>query len=198
MDAPRIFKIVTAEQKRREKRNRWLRWTAAALGLLCLIWGVGWLCLGSASADPIATHPRSWPVDSQLAHADTTPTLVLMVNPESENAEQCLNDLYRLLNTHKTSAIVLIRESESAQPLLDAARRLPNTLVVPGSEPQAQTFQLNQSGDCLVYDPRGELQFEGNLVQDPPAERTQMEFVLAGYQRPDPPHRDGAHAALQD
>jgi hypothetical protein len=194
----RQFKRVTVEQKRGEVRVRRCKQAAICLGLLFACIGIAWIartCF-SSKAMPVAQTPAQWPIESSIAKDGKSPTMVMFVEPESQDARACMDELRRVVMDKEVNAVVVIRQPEQSadqspdSPLIRAASQLPNTtIVVDHTGREAEYFHVQQSGQCLLYDQMGRLQFEGNLASSnsssatPQNDRHQIDFILAGHKR---------------
>lgn len=163
--APRKFKVITPEQKRREARQRLLAKLGICCALLCLLCATCWWCLGISSSGGYKA-PVQWPQASQLVRNLSAPTMVLFVEPKEAEAASNIQELGRMVSDNQMAAYVVFQENQTEPLLLEQARRLPNTQVVIDRQHRvANQFLTQSAGDCLLYDQTGKLKFNGDLAK---------------------------------
>lgn len=175
---PRQFKVVTAEQKKREARNRMLQRVALCAGLLLALYGAGrWLV---APWTMSAKAPAQWPKASQLVRSFVSPTMILFVEPKQTEAAQNLDELDWLVKHNRLAAYVVFKGEQPEANLLLKARKLPNTTVFfDRQKREAEKFKVSSAGDCLLFDDRGQLQFHGEIATSRAEAERNARFLLS-------------------
>ena len=144
---------------------------------------VVWLCLAAVGLAVLwqydnapgeaASAPDSWPARSHLARAADTPTLVMLAHPQCSCTRASLGELEELLartDVHPRTYVVFLKpatfgEGWEQTDLWRTAKRLPNVSVVRDDDGvEARSFGAATSGQTLLYDPAGHLQFGGGIT----------------------------------
>jgi hypothetical protein len=194
----RQFKVVTPAQKRREARNRLLTRLAIACGLLLAI-GFGYFTWVSLPGTQAVKAPPKWPEASNLVRNFTAPTMVLFVEPEQAEASQNIEELDRLVKYNRLAAYVVFEGDQPESSLLAKARKLPNTtVVVDRQKREAEQFQVNSAGDCLLFDRHGKLQFHGDFAEAKGEAKQNVRFLLTGLPTSPVARTNQASAAAQE
>ena len=208
----RQFKRVSAEQKRCENRVRRCKQATVCLALILTCFGLVSIVRASRTnrALPVVQSPAEWPTESLIVKNEMSPTMVMFVEPESQTATASMNELRRIVMAKNVHAVVVIRKpANSAEqwictPLIQAASQLPNTkIVMDHSGCEAQHFRVQKSGQCLLYDQMGRLQFDGQLASNgtssatPQNDRQKIEFILASHPRQVDQQRGAAISAVE-
>jgi hypothetical protein len=149
------------------------------LTLLVAVWllaaTAGLLLLADYSAKPGARGwpPQHWPVGVSLTRQKEKPTLVMFLHPRCPCSRASLSELTRLADDQPDRfaiEVVFVQpagvgEDWSKSDLWDRAVANRNLQVVldPGGE-LTRRFGVQTSGQVLVYDRTGVLQFDGGLT----------------------------------
>jgi hypothetical protein len=106
-----------------------------SLWLLFVGAGMVQLAAYKGTPGPVDAAPEQWPTDSGMARATSQPTLVLFAHP------QCESDLWRI------------------------ALEIPGvTVQIDPKGEEAERFHVRTSGETLLYDRDGRLQFSGGIT----------------------------------
>lgn len=117
--------------------------------------------------------PLSWPRDSHLARNANSPTLVMFVHPRCPCTRASLAELDRLLAQApgQFSAEVVFVKPDGTPPdwekseLWRKASGIPRvTAYSDNSGREARRFHAETSGQVLLYDSSGKLQFQGGIT----------------------------------
>ena len=149
------------------------------LGAVAVIW----LCLGAVGLAMLwqydnapgeaANAPGAWPSGSRLIRATDTPTLVMLAHPQCTCSYASLGELEELLartDAHPRTYVVFLKpaafgEGWEKTDLWRAATRLPNVSVVRDDDGvEARSFGAATSGQTMLYDRAGRLQFSGGIT----------------------------------
>jgi len=117
--------------------------------------------------------PATWPKESGIPHKDRTPTLVMFAHPHCPCTRASLGELERLLaqvpaqlNVH----VVFLKPAGTPSDW-DKADLWQKAASIPGvtvhrddREIEARRFKAETSGQTLLYDAAGNLQFEGGIT----------------------------------
>ena len=125
------------------------------------------------AAGESAVAPKDWPSASRLTRATDTATLVMLAHPHCSCTRASLGELAEVLarsTEHPKTIVVFLKPATFSDgweqtDLWQTASRLPNVFVVRDDEGrEAQAFGAATSGQTLLYDKRGALQFSGGIT----------------------------------
>ena len=144
-----------------------LAWVAAI--------GSGARALASYQTTPGRSRvaPSRWPAQVPFLPAPHVPTLVMLGHPRCPCSEASLSALQALLVRHpgRLEAHVLFTAPEVASPEWSAGPRIAQARAIPGvavhldvNGVAARALGADTSGDVLLFDPSGALQFHGGLT----------------------------------
>lgn len=162
---------MTAERPQTVSRY-WFA-AVAVLWLGCAVAGLSVLWQWDNGAGESANAPKDWPAASHLVRASDSPTLVMLAHPHCSCTRASLAELAEVLAraTDRPKTIVVFLKPASfgdgweQTDLWQTASRLPNVVVVKDDEGrEAQAFGAATSGQTLLYDKRGALQFSGGIT----------------------------------
>ena len=144
---------------------------------------VVWLCLAAVGLAVLwqydnapgeaANAPASWPSHSHLTPAADTPTLVMLAHPQCTCSRASLGELEELLarsDVHPKTYVVFLKpatfgEGWEQTDLWRTAKRLRDVSVVRDDDGvEARAFGAATSGQTLLYDRNGHLQFSGGIT----------------------------------
>jgi len=144
---------------------------------------VVWLCLAAVGLAVLwqydnapgeaANAPASWPSHSHLTPAADTPTLVMLAHPQCTCSRASLGELEELLarsDVHPKTYVVFLKpatfgEGWEQTDLWRTAKRLRDVSVVRDDDGvEARAFGAATSGQTLLYDQNGHLQFSGGIT----------------------------------
>ena len=144
---------------------------------------VVWLCLAAvglavlwqydnAPGEP-AHAPGSWPSHSHLTRAADAPTLVMLAHPQCSCSRASLGELEELLArtaVHPKTYVVFLKPATVGDgweetDLWRTAKRLRDVSVVRDDDGvEARAFGAATSGQTLLYDQNGRLEFSGGIT----------------------------------
>lgn len=152
---------------------------ALALTACGLAWLVGLGAGGKAlwdyqttPGDPASPPPR-WPADSGLERVPGRATLLLVTHPQCPCSRASVDELSELmgrLGTRATAHVLMYKPREfpagwERTGLWTAAARIPGVSVRTDEDGQeAARFGAATSGQALLYDAEGRLQFSGGIT----------------------------------
>ena len=144
---------------------------------------VVWLCLAAAGLAVLwqydnapgepANAPRSWPSHSRLTRAADAPTLVMLAHPQCSCSRASLGELEELLArtaVHPKTYVVFLKPATVGDgweqtDLWRTAKRLRDVSVVRDDDGvEARAFGAATSGQTLLYDQNGGLEFSGGIT----------------------------------
>ena len=151
-----------------------------AVGLACALggWGVlvvtGLYRMAAYASTPgsAGLTPRTWPKTTSIEPAQDAPTLLMFLHPRCPCSGASVGALRALLlENPRAVARIVIYVPERPDPewtdteLWNEARALPNvTTLADAAGAEAMRFGATTSGEVLVYDRNGSLQFEGGIT----------------------------------
>jgi hypothetical protein len=154
------------------------RFSNAVLLPIIAVWGllIGGalfaLWLYGATPGTREQAPRSWPAQSTISR-DARPTLLVFAHPLCPCTRATMAELARLVATVRDRAdvhVLFIDPPGADDDWRDSDLRA-TALAIPGvsvhsdkDRNEARLFQVTTSGDCLLYDPSGELVFQGGIT----------------------------------
>lgn len=146
----------------------------AAMAWLGMIVG-GFVGLHTFETTPgtLGASSLRWPADSQLVRDPARPTLVMFVHPRCPCMHACLDELAQIMSRgqgHVSARVLVLRPSRFAEQwahtsVWRSAQAIPGVEVladVDGAE--AARFGAETSGEVLLYNPAGVLQFRGGIT----------------------------------
>jgi hypothetical protein len=122
---------------------------------------------------PAATAPAAWPADSAMARDPAGPTLLMLAHPRCDCTRASLTELAELLartRTRPRTYVVFIRPGQvpggwEDTPLWRRAAGMGGVTVVRDDDgAEARRFGVQTSGQVLVYDAAGRLQYSGGTT----------------------------------
>jgi hypothetical protein len=154
-------------------RLRRLLWTAAFCAWGAAVGG-GLLTLWSYSnaPGPAASAPASWPESSHLPRPRLRPALVVALHPQCPCSRATVSELTRLL-AHRAEqpdvhllfvAPPNVDDSWVRSGLWHTAAGIPGVHIARDDGTEARRFGARVSGQVLVYDAGGRLQFSGGIT----------------------------------
>lgn len=147
--------------------------------LAVLVWagavGAGLAHIWSYKSTPgvAAAAPANWPGSRLVKQVPGRTTLVMFAHPRCSCTRASLQELNNILERAggRLSAWVLFLEPADASgewektSTIEAARRIPGVTVLEDIEgAEAARFGASTSGQVVLYDARGQLQFEGGIT----------------------------------
>ena len=147
---------------------------AGAIGWLALV-AVGlWMLTGYENSPGIAAAPPvEWPTDSRIQRAPDQATLVILAHPHCPCTKASIGELASIM-AHcqgRLTAYVLFVKPEGVADaweitdLWQSASRIPGVKVIQDSEgAEARLFHGATSGQAILYDREGHLQFTGGIT----------------------------------
>jgi hypothetical protein len=166
-------------------------WVTGVAGGLATLWSY------QSAPGPLAAAPAVWPDGSGIPRPGARPVLIVALHPQCPCSRATVSELERLL-AHRSEqpevhllfvAPPQIEESWVRSTLWDAAAAIPGAQVARDDGTQARRFGARVSGQVLVYDRAGHLQFSGGITparghEGDSAGRVAIDALLAGR-----PHR---------
>jgi hypothetical protein len=153
---------------------RRLPWVLAALvagWALAVLSGFAWLQDYASTPGRGADAPAVWPADVALARSPGRHTLALLAHPRCPCTRASLAELARLMPRLEApvDAYVLFVEPAGTDwahgDLWDLARAIPGVVAVDDrGGTVADALGVHTSGQVVVYDPAGRLQFAGGIT----------------------------------
>jgi len=162
----------TATQ-RAKKINGWL---VAVLGVAWFVGlGAGVRVLLNYDAGPAApgTPPSQWPSESQVQRKPGLPTIVVMAHPHCPCTRATIGELALLmahLQNRATAVVLFIKppgfqEQWTQSDLWQSAKEIPSvSVLIDPNGVEANRFGAQASGQTMLYDADGKLQFSGGIT----------------------------------
>lgn len=158
--------------------KRWLGrpigWTVfGVLWLAAVAAGMAALMDYSSQPGPAAAAPAEWPSDSRLERDSSRPTLVMLAHPRCDCTRASVAELAELLAraSHKPRVHVVfvkpgtVGANWEQTSLWRAAAAIPGvTLLRDDDGLEARRFQVQTSGQILLYDAHGRLIYAGGTT----------------------------------
>jgi hypothetical protein len=119
------------------------------------------------------TPPAKWPTASKVLRAPGLPAIVVVAHPHCPCSRATVEELARLmarLQNKATATVIFVRPPGFAQDwemtdLWRSAARIPGVAVLSDvSGTEAQLFGAQASGQTMLYDAAGNLQFSGGIT----------------------------------
>lgn len=161
-----------AQPGRPGRRGGWLLacvalWLAASAAGLWTLWKY------DNAPGAVAQASAHWPAASRLVRATDRPTLVLLAHPQCTCTPASISELAEILarvHNGPRTYVVFLKPSQfpdgwERTPLWQSATRLPNVSVVRDDDGrEAEAFGARTSGQTMLYDAAGSLQFSGGIT----------------------------------
>ncbi len=147
--------------------------------LAIIIWGAAaawglWMLTDYEKTPGLAVQaPSRWPGDAGLLPAAEGWTLVLFLHPHCPCSRATLNELIKLITDYPGKVSVrlfflrpgIFGEAWSRTDLWSAAEKIPGAMLYPDEDgAMAKRFGAVTSGQALLYDSKGVLQFQGGIT----------------------------------
>jgi len=142
----------------------WISATGAGLGVM--------LNYDAAPAAP-GTPPSMWPTESKIPRVAGLPTIVVMAHPHCPCTKATIGELALLMahvQNRATAAVVFVRpagfqEQWAETDLWQSAKEIPGVIVLSDANGvEASRFGAQASGQTMLYDADGKLQFSGGIT----------------------------------
>jgi hypothetical protein len=152
--------------------QRW-PWLVALVWISAVVLGVAVLSQYSATPGESARPPAQWPENSQIALNHSGQTLVIFAHPKCPCTRSNLHELQRILtNSPKTVTVwAVFYRPLDATANWEQSDLWEQALAIDGvhaiSDPDgalARRFGVFTSGQTLLYDSAGDLQFSGGIT----------------------------------
>lgn len=156
-----------------------IRASVKPIALVAILWmvvvgfGLAQLWSYATASGPIAEAPRSWPASTQVVRDPSRSTLVMFVHPQCACSRASLEELAILMRSvqGRLAVRVFVYRPAGAEPgwehtdLWNAAAAIPGVVVASDEDAlEAANFGAYVSGQALLYDARGRLEFSGGLT----------------------------------
>ncbi len=146
-----------------------------AVWILATAGGMLWMIDYSSRPGREAVAPESWPAESPLIQASDRPTLLMFVHPQCSCTRASVRELERIIaQTGGARAlqtyVVFFAPGDRADTWVEGdvwqlANALPGAQLVKDRDGSLfDRFGVYTSGQTLVYDTRGTLQFRGGVT----------------------------------
>jgi len=142
-------------------------WLGAAAAGLSMLWQY------DNAAGESANAPKNWPATTHLVRAADRDTLIMLAHPHCTCTSASLAELAEVLaraDVRPKTIVVFMKpatfdEGWEQTDLWRTAKKLPNVSVIRDDEGrEAQAFGAATSGQTMLYDQRGTLQFSGGIT----------------------------------
>ena len=153
------------------QRSLWIG--AGLVWMGAVVYGLGALMQYDNSPGDAAQAPAEWPHDSAIVRNAQGPTLVMLAHPRCDCTRASVGELAELLarvpNRPRTY-VVFIKPSAGGRDweqtaLWRRAAAIPGVIVLRDDEgKEARAFGVRTSGQVLLYDPAGRLQYSGGTT----------------------------------
>jgi hypothetical protein len=141
--------------------------------LAMVVGGTIYLARYSNTPGSDSPAPAAWPATSQIAFDGKRPTLVMFVHPHCPCTRASLGELEVLMakvQGRVSAHVVVLKATGTATnwektDLWQTASSIPGvTVYVDNAGAEARRFHAETSGETLLYDRRGTLQFQGGIT----------------------------------
>lgn len=166
-------KETAAHRRLWPKRIRLLLLPATILWLATVSCGL-WLLWGYENTPGVAAAPPgNWPLASRLQRATDRATLVMLAHPHCPCTRASIGELAQLMahtQGRVTAYVLFLKPAGFADDweqtdLWQSAARIPGvTCLVDDDGAEARRFHAATSGQTLLYNPAGHLQFSGGIT----------------------------------
>jgi hypothetical protein len=121
----------------------------------------------------LAIAPTIWPAASSIPRSTSLPIILVFAHPHCPCTRATIGELSLLmtqLHTKAIATVVFARPDDASQEwaetdLWQAATKIPGVTVISDPENhEADIFGVQASGQTLVYDDQGHLQFNGGIT----------------------------------
>jgi hypothetical protein len=121
----------------------------------------------------LANAPTIWPATSAIPRSTDLPTILVFAHPHCPCTKATIGELSLLmtqLHEKATATVVFARPEDASRTwaetdLWQAATKIPGVTVISDPENhEADIFGAQASGQTLVYDDQGRLQFNGGIT----------------------------------
>ena len=155
------------------KHHRRLLIIFGVLWLLSIGVGMGIVVSYSLSPGAAASPPEQWPTDSQIQPLPGRATLLMLAHPHCPCTRASIGELARLMaycQGRVTATVLFIKPEGVADDwektdLWASAAVIPGVKVVRDDEgKEARRFHALTSGQTILYDANGHLQFSGGIT----------------------------------
>lgn len=149
------------------------------LGAVGLLWlaglGIGLRTILNYENSPAipGSAPSQWPAQSRIERIPGLPTIVVMAHPHCPCTRATIGELALLMarvQNHATATVVFVRPSGVPEKweetgLWHDAQQIPGVRVMNDPEgKEAAMFGAVASGQTMLYDAKGKLQFSGGIT----------------------------------
>jgi len=151
----------------------WLTAIFAALWLVAAALAQRVLLNYDYTAAVPGTPPAKWPTASKVPRAPGLPAIVVVAHPRCPCSRASVEELARVmarLHDRATATVIFVRPSVFAQDwemtdLWRSAARIPGVAVLSDlNGTEAHLFEAQASGQTMLYDAAGNLQFSGGIT----------------------------------
>lgn len=155
------------------RRSNWVLGAVGVVWIVALTVGLrAMLNYEDGPAEP-SDPPARWPTASRLSRSQGRPTIVLFVHPKCPCSDATVGELSILMTRLQgkvTAAVVFVRPENfpngwEETELWHTAKAIPGVTVVsdPGGV-EARRFAAQASGQTVLYDADGRMQFSGGIT----------------------------------
>jgi hypothetical protein len=146
---------------------------AGLVWIAVVVYGMGALMQYSNAPGDAAEAPAWWPRDSAIAPDSHGPTLLMLAHPRCDCTRASITELAELLarsSTRPRTYVVFIKPAAGGRDwertsLWRSAADIPGVTVVRDDEGvEARRFGVHTSGQVLLYDAAGRLQYSGGTT----------------------------------
>jgi hypothetical protein len=125
--------------------------------------GLHWLAQYKTTPGAQQEAPRLWPADSKLPHAPGRNSLLLFLHPQCPCSRATLEELAQI---HGDAAISIVFSDSAAfeGSSWDTAQKIGAAISVDKDGLEAARFGAHTSGQVILYDAAGRLQFAGGIT----------------------------------
>ena len=152
---------------------KWRILAMVATWAVAISFGMLILLRYSNSPGPAVTNPATWPVDSRILLDSNRPTLVMFAHPRCPCTQASLGELERLVANCRGQLSVqmwFVKPPGTDADWTNSAL-WHRAVAIPGVTAhcdengiEAQRFHAETSGHTMLYDPRGNLLFQGGIT----------------------------------
>src|SRR5437588_5445253 len=152
---------------------------SVGMGIALVLWlavvGGATILMTRYSSTPVNVGPApvAWPAASQIPFDNKRPTLVMFAHPHCPCTQASLSELERLLAQvpgRFSARVVFLKPVDTAMDwektdLWRKAASIPDvTVCTDNAGTEARRFHAETSGQTLLYDPAGNLRFQGGIT----------------------------------
>jgi hypothetical protein len=163
-----------ATTRQTQKRiGSWLAAIFAALWLVAAALGQRVMMNYDYAAAAPGTPPAKWPAASKVQRTPGLASIIVVAHPHCPCSRATVEELARLmalLHNKATATVIFVRPSEFSQEwertdLWQNAARIPGVTVLSDANGvEASLFGAQASGQTMLYDAAGVLQFSGGIT----------------------------------